>query len=144
MFTKEQIGELRDAFNLFDADGDGKVSASDLKQFMSSIGDPCSETEIAEMVSVLEPNCNFMMLLTHLGEKMAEIGDLNSILSAFKNIDVDNSGLIAKDRLYSILSTNLPNKMSEKLFNKLIDGCSENNQINYQKLSTKIKHGELI
>merc|ERR1712133_68442 len=103
MFTKEQISELRDAFNLFDVDGDGKISVDDLKQFLESIGNPYTNTEIETMVSQLEPNCNFMMLLTYLGEKMSEIGDANTILNAFKNLDQNNSGKIGKERLRELL-----------------------------------------
>ena len=50
MFHKDQMGEMRDAFSLFDTDGDGKVTFDDLNTFLESIGSPYSKDEIKEMM----------------------------------------------------------------------------------------------
>lgn len=42
--------ELRHAFNAFDRDGSGSISATELTQVMASIGEKLNDEEVAEMM----------------------------------------------------------------------------------------------
>ena len=48
--TSEQIDKMKAAFNLFDKDGSGSLSAEDLKQAFSELGETNSDEEIKKMV----------------------------------------------------------------------------------------------
>lgn len=55
MAKKQQDGgdqeeDLREAFKVFDKDGNGQISQSELKQVMLSLGENLTEDEIEEMV----------------------------------------------------------------------------------------------
>lgn len=143
MLTKNQIVQLREAFNLLDIDADSKLSVDDLTTFLGSIGSPFSAAEIAEMVEELEPNPNFMILLTCIGEKLAEISPEKDLCEWFRLFDDDNDGLIDNAFLKHWM-TEKGNRISEKDFTYLVRGCEEGDQINYRKLVSKIKHGEII
>jgi len=43
--------ELRDSFRVFDKNGDGFISAAELRQVMATLGEHLSEEEIREMIT---------------------------------------------------------------------------------------------
>lgn len=47
---KDYEDETRAAFNVFDKDGSGTISASELKAVMKSLGENLSDAEIDEMI----------------------------------------------------------------------------------------------
>lgn len=138
MFHKDQMSEMRDAFSLFDTDGDGKVTFDDLNTFLESIGSPYSKDEIKEMIDQLEPNGNFMMFLTYIGDYLSSMNDITDIVRNFKNLDEANKGTLCIEFLKDISGLN------DKDFNKLIQGCVKNNEVDYSRLAIKMKYGEII
>jgi len=42
--------ELREAFKVFDTDGNGKISSDELKQVMRNLGEKLTDEEINEMI----------------------------------------------------------------------------------------------
>lgn len=48
--------ELREAFNLFDKDFDGIISASELRRVMIFLGEKLSDSEIEEMIRIADVN----------------------------------------------------------------------------------------
>lgn len=42
--------EIREAFKVFDKDGNGYISAAELRHVMTNLGEKLSETEVAEMI----------------------------------------------------------------------------------------------
>jgi myosin regulatory light chain 12 len=143
MLTKNQILELREAFNLMDSDSDSRLTVNDLSVFLQSIGSPFSDGEIKEMVAELEPNPTFMILLTCIGEKLSEIAAEADLIESFRIFDEDNDGYIDKE-LLKYWMTEQANKISEKDFEYLVRGCEDEGKIDYKKLTTKIKHGEFV
>ncbi|KAL6120354.1 Myosin [Nucleospora cyclopteri] len=139
MLNKQQIVELRDAFNLFDTDNDGRLTVENLSEFLKSIGSPYSQQEISDMVEELAPNYNFMMFLTTIGEQLSGISDLQTIIKNFKNLDENNTGKIGVQKLRKILS-----EVTENDFEKLTKGCIQNGEVDYSLLAVKIKYGEII
>ena len=143
MLTKDQIMQLREAFNLLDTDADSKLSVSDLTIFLDSIGSPFTDNEIKEMLEELEPNPNFMMLLTCIGEKLSDVHPEKDILAALKYFSDDGSGMV-ENALLKRWMTETGDPISEADYNYLVRGCEEDGMINCQKLASKIKYGEII
>ena len=138
-FNDEQISEFKDAFSLFDTDGDGVVTFENMKEFSKSIGDPYTDEELKEMIEEIKPNCNFVMFLTVLGSQLGEVSDFQTILTNFKNLDERNTGTLNKEYLRKLLG-----ETDDKEFERLIKGCVNNGEVDYNKLAIKIKHGEIV
>ena len=50
--------ELREGFKLFDKDGDVKISISELKQIMMSLGNTLSEKQVEQMMGFADKERN--------------------------------------------------------------------------------------
>ncbi|KAJ2695922.1 hypothetical protein FB645_006337 [Coemansia sp. IMI 203386] len=48
--TSSEEDELREAFKVFDKNGDGVISADELRQVMTSLGERLSDEEVSEMI----------------------------------------------------------------------------------------------
>lgn len=56
--TKEEIEEIREAFNLFDTDGSGAIDPKELKQAMQSLGFEAKNATIYQMISDIDKDGN--------------------------------------------------------------------------------------
>lgn len=54
--TEEQIAEFREAFNLFDKDGDGNITTKELGTCMRSLGQNPTEGELNNIACEIELN----------------------------------------------------------------------------------------
>ena len=57
-FTKEQLSEYKEAFKIFDKDGDGTIDIKELGTCMRSLGQDPSELELKNMISEVDDDCN--------------------------------------------------------------------------------------
>lgn len=62
MATPEQLAEWKEAFQLFDKDGDGSIATTELGTVMRALGASPTQAEVAEMIKVR--GCNALSLLT--------------------------------------------------------------------------------
>ncbi|KAG6388408.1 hypothetical protein SASPL_149833 [Salvia splendens] len=53
-FFPSNKSELMEAFNLYDQDHDGKISATELHQILSRLGERCSELDCAGMIKSVD------------------------------------------------------------------------------------------
>merc|ERR1711892_1370976 len=99
--------ELREAFKLFDIDGDGVITIDELKSLISKVGGDMSEAEAAAMIHAADKDGNmgidfseFAKLWKALhGEGEAEIR------KEFSKLDTDNSGFITKDEMVATIAS---------------------------------------
>jgi Ca2+-binding EF-hand superfamily protein len=52
--SPEQIAEFRDAFNIFDKDGDGRVTVKELSTIFRALGQNPSVSEVEAMVAEVD------------------------------------------------------------------------------------------
>merc|ERR1719231_1781891 len=52
--TEEQIAEFKEAFSLFDKDGDGTITTKELGTVMRSLGQNPTEAELADMINEVD------------------------------------------------------------------------------------------
>ena len=50
------VDEIKEAFRVFDKDGDGHITASELRQVMSNLGEKLTDEEIQEMIREADDN----------------------------------------------------------------------------------------
>jgi len=53
--TEEQIAEFKEAFSLFDKDGDGTITTKELGTVMRSLGQNPTEAELQDMINEVTP-----------------------------------------------------------------------------------------
>uniref|UniRef100_A0A8C9PQB0 EF-hand domain-containing protein n=1 Tax=Spermophilus dauricus TaxID=99837 RepID=A0A8C9PQB0_SPEDA len=58
--TEEQIAEFKEAFSLFDKDGDGTITTKELGTVMKSLGQNPTEEELQDMINEVDADGGWM------------------------------------------------------------------------------------
>ncbi|CAG0921249.1 unnamed protein product [Notodromas monacha] len=114
--SQDEMEEFKQAFQLIDADKDGIISKSDLKQTFDSLGQMSNDAEIDGMLAEASGPLSFAMFLTLFGEKFSSVADPVEMLTAFKLWDTDDSGMIDEDGIREDLKSR-----GEKFTNEDLD-----------------------
>lgn len=121
--TQEQIAEFREAFSLFDKDGDGKITTKELGTVMRSLGQNPTEAELGDMINEVDADQNgtidFAEFLTLMAKKMKETDTEEELIEAFKVFDTDGNGLISAAELRHVM-TNLGEKLTDEEVDEMI------------------------
>jgi calmodulin len=59
--TEEQIAEFKEAFSLFDKDGDGTITTKELGTVMRSLGQNPTEAELQDMINEVDADGKFLI-----------------------------------------------------------------------------------
>ena len=146
--TEEQIAEFKEAFSLFDKDGDGTITTKELGTVMRSLGQNPTEAELQDMINEVDADGNgtidFPEFLTLMARKMKDTDSEEEILEAFKVFDKDGNGFISAAELRHVM-TNLGEKLTDEEVDEMIreadiDG---DGQINYEEF-VKMMYSYLI
>ncbi|KAG8062372.1 hypothetical protein GUJ93_ZPchr0003g16838 [Zizania palustris] len=115
--TEEQIAELKEAFNLFDKDGDGVITSIELGTVLSSLGQNYTEAELQDMIKYADADLNgvidFHEFLNVMAHKMPDAVSENAVREAFNLIDKDKNGYICADELRQVMG-NLGEKLTDQ------------------------------
>ncbi|KGK40671.1 ribonucleoside-diphosphate reductase large chain [Pichia kudriavzevii] len=105
----EQIEEFKEAFAIFDKNGDGKISPSELGTVMRALGQNPTQQELNDLVNEIDSNGNSMIefseFLTIMARQIKEQDVEAEILEAFKVFDSDGDGKISQTELVRVLTT---------------------------------------
>ncbi|ELU04285.1 hypothetical protein CAPTEDRAFT_194292 [Capitella teleta] len=82
--TAKQISEYRDAFDLFDMDGDGTITVEEIYKVLQSLGRHTTKEEI---------------------EKILSCADIDEYRDAFDLFDMDGDGTITVEEIYKVLQS---------------------------------------
>ncbi|XP_053388872.1 uncharacterized protein LOC123524074 [Mercenaria mercenaria] len=121
--TEEQIEEFREAFSLFDKDGDGTMTTKELGTVMRSFGLDPSQKELIEMVAEVDVDGNgeidFEEFLMMMAKKMNDVDHEAEIKEAFEIFDRENSGFVThadlKHAMYQLGEKLTDEEVSEML-----------------------------
>ena len=107
--SDEQLAEFREAFALFDKDGDQTISAEELGTVMRALGQNPTPQEVQQMIDDVDENgdgtIDFDEFKVLMQMQMTETDQTENLTSAFKVFDVDGSGSITKEELHKIMTT---------------------------------------
>ncbi|XP_016408274.1 calmodulin-alpha-like [Sinocyclocheilus rhinocerous] len=99
--TEEQIAEFKEAFSLFDKDGDGTITTKELGTVMRSLGQNPTEAELQDMINEVDADGNgtidFPEFLTMMARKMKDTDSEEEIREAFRVFDKEAFSLFDKD-----------------------------------------------
>ncbi|XP_072039372.1 neo-calmodulin [Amphiura filiformis] len=136
--SEEQIAEFKEAFSLFDKDGDGTITTKELGTVMRSLDQNPTEAELQDMINEVDADGNgtldFPEFLTMMAHKMKDKDSDDDIREAFKVFDKDGNGFISSAELRHVM-TNLGEKLTEDEVEGMIreadiDG---DGQVNYEE-----------
>ncbi|KAI1240631.1 Calmodulin, partial [Lamprotornis superbus] len=140
--TEEQIAEFKEAFSLFDKDGDGTITTKELGTVMRSLGQNPTEAELQDMINEVDADGNgtidFPEFLTMMARKMKDTDSEEEIREAFRVFDKDGNGYISAAELRHVM-TNLGEKLTDEEVDEMIreadiDG---DGQVNYEEGTAK-------
>jgi len=120
---EDQIAEFREAFSLFDKDGDGTITTTELGTVMKSLGQQPSEDELHDMINEVDADgsgtIDFKEFLEMMTKHMKESDCEQELREAFKVFDKDGNGKISSEELKTVM-TNLGEKLSDEEINEMI------------------------
>ncbi|GAA5939257.1 calmodulin [Sporobolomyces koalae] len=136
--SESQIAEFKEAFSLFDKDGDGTITTRELGTVMRSLGQNPTEAELQDMINEVDADGNgqidFPEFLTMMARKMKDTDSEEEVKEAFKVFDKDGNGFISAAELRHVM-TNLGEKLSENEVEEMIREADVDGdgQINYDE-----------
>lgn len=104
--TNTQKRELREAFDLFDAQGTGRIPATDVKVALRALGFEVKKEELRQLLNEVGCNVNntidfneFMsVLLLKAGERESKA----EVLRAFRQLDAADKGYVAMEDIQQV------------------------------------------
>merc|ERR1712226_284091 len=134
--TEEQIAEFKEAFSLFDKDGDGTITTKELGTVMRSLGQNPTEAELHARWMDADGNgtIDFPEFLTMMARKMKYTDSEEEIRAAFRVFDKDGNGFISAAELRHVM-TNLGEKLTDEEVDEMIREADVDGdgQINYEE-----------
>merc|ERR1711934_620612 len=114
-FSDAEIAEFKEAFCLFDKDGDGKINTTEIGTVMRSLGHMPTEEEVGNIVKSVK-------------NKSVDFPEFLSILAK------DGNGLVSASELRHVM-TNLGEKLSEDEIDEMIREADDDGdgQIKYEE-----------
>uniref|UniRef100_A0A8C2H5F9 Calmodulin n=1 Tax=Cyprinus carpio TaxID=7962 RepID=A0A8C2H5F9_CYPCA len=136
-FILRDLVKFKEAFSLFDKDGDGTITTKELGTVMRSLGQNPTEAELQDMINEVDADGNgtidFPEFLTMMARKMKDTDSEEEIREAFRVFDKDGNGYISAAELRHVM-TNLGEKLTDEEVDEMIreadiDG---DGQVNYE------------
>ena len=105
--TRAQVQEFKEAFDIFDVDGGGTITAEELGEVMKSLGQKPTRAQLEAMVREIDADgdgaIDFPEFLTMMLRKMNEGDPERELRDVFTVFDKDQSGTISADELKSVM-----------------------------------------
>ncbi|KAJ2472233.1 hypothetical protein EV174_005854 [Coemansia sp. RSA 2320] len=144
--NEAQINEYREAFSLFDRDGDGNITSAELGKAMRAVGQNPTEMELQDMINEVDKDGNgkidFGEFLSLMARQSSDHNEEEELREAFRVFDKDGNGFISAQELRHAL-TNLGEKLSDEEVDEMIQEADVNGdgQIDYDEF-VKMMRGD--
>jgi len=136
--SQDDLNEVKDCFNLYDNDGDGKIPSDKLGTVVRSLGHNPTEAEVDDMVRnmIRGPSFGMPELMQVVARCMGESRNKpEEIRESFSVFDRDGTGRISAAELRHVMTT-----VGEKLSDQEVDAMireidvDRDGQINYEEM----------
>lgn len=148
--TPEQLAELKEAFRMFDKDGDGTIDSEEFTSVMQVLGMNPTKEELEILLNSVDTDHNGVIDLDEFIDVMrghlyngttdgAPTPD-DELREAFAVFDKDGNGFISAEELKSAL-LNLGEKLEDQEINAMIAAADKdgNGQIDYEEFIAMMK-----
>merc|ERR1739848_979576 len=132
------IQEFKEAFALFDKDGDGTITTKELGTVMRSLGQNPTEAELHDMINEVDADGNgtidFAEFLSLMSRKVKDADSEEELMDAFKVFDKDGNGSLSSAALRHVM-TNLGEKLTDEEVEEMIREADVDGdgQVNYDE-----------
>ncbi|KAL5334497.1 hypothetical protein BJX70DRAFT_378229 [Aspergillus crustosus] len=107
--TPDQIAQFKEVFAVFDKDGTGDITATELGEVMRSLGQNPTETELQDIIDELDVDrtgtIDFDEFLVMMSRKVKDSDPEAELREAFAVFDKDKSGSISAEELRQVLQS---------------------------------------
>jgi calmodulin len=120
-FSEEKIAEFKEAFTLFDKDGDGTITTAELGTVVRALGKNPTEAEIKGIIKEVDPDgrglIDFQEFLNVMSRPLRDYDNEKDLKDAWKVFDKEGQGFILTTELRHVLTkigeTLSPEEMDE-------------------------------
>ncbi|CDO55790.1 similar to Saccharomyces cerevisiae YBR109C CMD1 Calmodulin [Geotrichum candidum] len=138
-----QSAAIKEAFSLFDKDGDGQITTKELGVVMRSLNQNPSESELADMINDVDSNSgtiDFPEFLTMMARKMKDTDSEEEVHNAFKVFDCDEQGHISVTELRHVM-TSIGERLNDDEISELVKEADTDNdgKIDYKEFVTLLR-----
>ncbi|KAJ2787017.1 hypothetical protein GGI15_001064 [Coemansia interrupta] len=136
--SEERAAEFREAFSVFDTNGDGYITAEELGKAMRSLGYSPTEINLRDMINEVDRDGNgkidFSEFLTLMARQTKSANEEDELREAFKVFDKDGNGFISREELRNVMTT-LGEKLTQEEVTEMIREADVDGdgQINYEE-----------
>ena len=104
--SETQIAEFKEAFALFDRNGNGTIAPEQLGTVMRSLGTNPTNLEIKEYLHEIgSRKIDFSVFLTFMARKIQDMGNMEEdIVEAFKVFDKANTGTVSVAEIRHVIT----------------------------------------
>ncbi|TKW17341.1 hypothetical protein SEVIR_5G359900v4 [Setaria viridis] len=121
--SDDQIAEFKEAFSLFDKDGDGCITTKELGAVMRSLGQNPTEAELQDMITEVDSDGNgtvdFPEFLGLMARKMRDSDSEEELREAFRVFDKDQNGFISAAELRHVMA-NLGERLADAEVDEMV------------------------
>ncbi|XP_061172578.1 calmodulin-A-like [Saccostrea echinata] len=145
--SDEQVAEFREAFNLFDKDGDGSITTTELGTVMRSLGQNPTESELQDMINEVDYDesgtIDFDEFLQMMARKMRDTDTTEELKEAFKVFDKDGNGFISASELRHVMKS-LGERLTDEEVDEMIKEADldGDGQVNYEEFVKMMASGK--
>ncbi|XP_038902291.1 calmodulin-like protein 11 [Benincasa hispida] len=138
VLSEEQIVEFKEAFCLFDKDGDGCITIEELATVIRSLDQNPTEEELQDMIKEVDVDGNgtieFTEFLNLMAKKIKETDAEEELKEAFKVFDKDQNGYISATELRHVM-INLGEKLTDDEVEQMIKEADldGDGQVNFEE-----------
>ena len=136
--SPEKRKEYQDAFEMFDKDKDGAITARELGNMMRSIWQNPTDEEVMAMIKEVDLNSDGKIeldeFMTLMARNSPDTQTEDEVINAFRVFDKEGNGLIATAELKHIMMT-IGDKMTEAEADEMIHEADidDDGVINYEE-----------
>ncbi|XP_010262278.1 PREDICTED: probable calcium-binding protein CML23 [Nelumbo nucifera] len=147
----QNVDEVEKVFKRFDANGDGKISSTELRDVLGALGSDTSPEEIHRMMSEIDTDGDGFIDLKEFAEFHKSNGtgntkaedELKELKDAFNLYDKDKNGLISAKELYTVLKR-LGEKCSLQDCSRMINSVDVDGDghVNFEEFKLMMTNGK--
>ncbi|KAI9900855.1 hypothetical protein N3K66_005117 [Trichothecium roseum] len=122
-FTADELAHFREAFNVFDSNGNGQITKEDLGRVMRSLGQKPSDAELQDMLNEVDLDqsgaVDFQEFLQMMSKKGSKTSMEQELQEAFKVFDADGTGTISREELKHVMKS-IGEQLSEEEIDEML------------------------